>query len=165
RPVADEIPVAGQPPMAMEEAKARYKRVRIDELHDRVEVVEAVLERRPREDEREARRESLDDAACLRLPILDPLPLVEDHEVPARSLDVEDVPENLLVIANGEERIARVALRTVLRRADHDLRAAVREAPNLAPPLRLERGGADNEHPAHVRLARQELRDADPLDR
>ncbi len=86
-------------------------------------------------------------------------------EIPWRPLDVEDVLQNLLVVADREELVARVALRAVLRRAEHDPGAASRETPDLAAPLRLERRRANDEHLVDVRLPRQELRYPDSLDR
>src|ERR1019366_3251376 len=75
--------------MPMKKAKAGAEPMGVDEGDHRVQVIEPVLQRRARQHESEARGQSLDDPAGLRLPVLDALPLVEDDEVPASLLDVQ----------------------------------------------------------------------------
>ena len=79
-------------------------------------------------------------------------------------LDVQDVFEDLLVVAYREERIPRVGARAVAGRSSDDAGAAPREPLYLAPPLRLQRRRTHDEHLANAGFAREELGDADPLD-
>src|SRR5580658_6347179 len=118
----------------------------VDEGDHRMEIVQSVLERRACQDEREPRAQSLDDPAGLRLPVLDALPLVEDDEVPADLLDVQDVLQDLLVVANGEEGVATLGPSAAARGPAHELGRAVGEPLDLAAPLRLQRRRAYDEH-------------------
>ena len=53
----------------------------VDELDDGMELLEAVLERRAGQDHRVFRVDLLDGFGAARLPIFDPLRLVEDHHL------------------------------------------------------------------------------------
>ena len=92
----------------VEEAEAGTESPVVDELHDRVQLIKSVFERRSAESQRESRPQSLDDAARLGLPIFDPLPFVDDDQIPSDSLDIEDVAQDLFVVADREERFAPV---------------------------------------------------------
>src|SRR2546428_7372604 len=63
----------------------------VNELHDGIQFVEPVFERRARQHEREPRTKPLDHAAGLRFPVLDALAFVENDEVPIHPFDREDV--------------------------------------------------------------------------
>src|SRR5947207_11142813 len=80
-------------------SKRRAEPPVVDELHDRIQFVQPVFERRARQHEREPRTKPLDHAAGLRFPVLDALALVEDDEVPIYPFDREDVTTHLLVVA------------------------------------------------------------------
>ena len=151
--------------MAMEEAEGRRQAAVVDELDHRVEVVQAVLQRRAGQHQGEGRAEALDDPGRFRFPVLDPLPFVEDYQVPADPLDGQDVAEHLLVVADGEEAVVVVLPCPLGGAADDKLHGAVGEAANLAPPLRLERGGADHQHLADAGLAGENFGGAYALDR
>ncbi len=119
----------------------------------------------PLEHQGERRLEALDDPGRLRLPVLDPLPFVEDDQVPADPLDGQDVAEHLLVVADGEEAVVVVLPGPLGGAADDKLHAAVGEAVDFAPPLRFQRGGADHQHAADAGLAGEDLGHAHALDR
>ena len=70
-------------PVAVEEAEGGPQPPFVDELHDRVELVQAVFQRRAREHQGERRAQPLDDPAGLGFPVLDALAFVEDDQVPA----------------------------------------------------------------------------------
>src|SRR5205814_5156868 len=72
-------------------SKRRAEPPVVDELHDRIQFVEPVFERRARQHEREPRTKPLDHAAGLRFPVLDALAFVENDEVPIHPFDREDV--------------------------------------------------------------------------
>src|SRR6185369_235836 len=74
------------------EAEERAEDRRIEELDDRVDLVDAVLDRRAGQDEGVGAREALDGLGGLALPVLDPLCLVEDDDV--RS----ETPHDLLAV-------------------------------------------------------------------
>src|ERR1700728_4110128 len=114
--------------MAMQKAKTGSKSVRVDE---------PVLERRAGQDERKPRSQPIDDATGLRLPVLDALPFVKNDEIPARLLDVQDVLQDLLGVADGEKLVARVGSGAAARGSAHELGAASGESLDLALPLRL----------------------------
>ena len=80
-------------------------------------------------------------------------------------LDRAQVAQHLLVVADREECLARVLRRALGHRAEHDLAAALREPFDLASPLRLDRRRAHDQHLLDLGLAREQLRDADRLDR
>src|SRR5262249_30415831 len=106
--VAEHLPLLVEDAVLTEEAEARTEPAVVDELPAGVQLAEPVLQRRARQHQGEARLEPLDDAARLRLPVLDALPLVQDDEVPRHLLDGEDVLEDLLVVTNREEAAATV---------------------------------------------------------
>ena len=80
----------------------------VDELHDRKEIVEPILERRAGEHQREGRAQALHGLRRLCLPVLDALALVQNDQVPFRALDRQDVAQHLLVIADREEALVLV---------------------------------------------------------
>ena len=63
------------------EAEQRTQQAGIEVLHDRVDLVDAVLDRRAGQHERIGRRQRLHRARRLGVPVLDPLRLVEDDDV------------------------------------------------------------------------------------
>ena len=151
--------------MAVEEAKGRRQPAVVDELHDAVQIVQPVLQRRARQHQGERGLQALDHVAGLGFPVLDPLALVQNDQVPLDLLDGQDVAQHLLVVADGEEAVVVVLRGPVRGAADHQLAVAVAEPLDFVSPLRLERRRADDQHLTDVGLARQQLGNADPLDR
>src|SRR5260370_17978276 len=68
--------------MMVVKTKRRAKPPVVDELHDRIQFVEPVFERRARQHEREPRTKPLDHAAGLPFPVLDALPFLQNDKVP-----------------------------------------------------------------------------------
>jgi hypothetical protein len=163
--VAQDLAALVGDPVAVEETEGRTQPPVVEELHDREEIVEAILQGRPREHQREARPEALDDPARLGFPVLDALPLVEHDQVPASGLHGREVPEHLLVVDDREEGVCLVLGHPLGGASQHELAGALREPLHLGRPLGLERSGANDEDPRDAGLARQELRRADALDR
>ena len=104
------------------EAEQRPEQLRIEVLDDRVELVDAVLDRRAGQHEGVRRAQRLDPARRLCLPVLDALRLVEHDDVGREeAVDVVGVAKHLLVVDDGEE--GRLAIgRKALRRADPNTR-------------------------------------------
>jgi hypothetical protein len=94
--------------VAVEEVKGRGQTPIVDELRHGVQLIQAVLQRRAGQHQREGRLQALDDVAGLGLPVLDALALVQDDQVPLDSFDGQDVAEHLFVIADREERVVAV---------------------------------------------------------
>ena len=108
--VAEHLALLVHDAVAVEEAKRRAQPAVIDELHDGVQLVEPVFQRRARQHEREPRAQPLDDAAGLRLPVLDALAFVQNDQIPLHAFDRQDVAQHLLVVADGEEAVVGVLL-------------------------------------------------------
>src|SRR5438105_63628 len=124
----------------------------VDELHDGIQFVEPVFERRARQHQREPRTKPLDHAAGLRYPVLDALAFVENDEVPIHPFDREDVTQHLFVVAYGKEAVVGVLGASRGDAADDQLAIAVTEAPDFVPPLRFHRSGTDDEHLQYASL-------------
>ena len=163
--VAEDFAFLVRDAMAVEEPERRTESPVVDELHDREEIVEPILERRAGEHEREWRAQALHGLGRLRLPVLDALALVQNDQVPLCALDRQDVTQHLLVVADGEEAPVLVLRGALFGAAEHDLTVAFREAQDLAAPLGLDRRGAHDQDFADVRLPREQLGHADTLNR
>ena len=85
--VAQHLSLLVDDAMPVEKAKAGAQPAVVDELHDRIQIVQPVFQRRAREHQGESRPQALDDVAGLGLPVLDPLPFVENDQVPGDALD------------------------------------------------------------------------------
>src|SRR5438034_9341820 len=120
------------------ETKRRAKPPVVDKLHNRVQVVEPVFERRARQHEGEPRTKTFDHAAGLRLPVLDALAFVQDNEIPIYASDRQDVAQHLLVIAHGEEAVVGVLYAPLCNAAGDQLTIASAEALDFVPPLRFQ---------------------------
>ena len=138
--------------------KRRPELALVHELDHREQIVEAILERRAGERERETGAQPLDDLRGLRLPVLDPLRLVENDQIPRHLFDGEDVSEYLLVVAHRVERIFRaVLLGSRGSRSRHKVRGPRTESFDLGLPLPFHRGGTNDEHLRDADLSREEL--------
>ena len=152
-------------PVAIEEPEGRHQPAVVDELDHRIELIEPIFQGRSGKHEGKRRTERFDDAGGLRFPVLDPLPLVENDQVPAAFLDAENVAEHLLVVADGEEAIVFILGRPLAGAAHYKLHVAVGKTANLVSPLRFHRSGADDQHLADLGLAGENLGHAHALDR
>ena len=87
------------------EAEQRAEQRRVEEIHQRIQFVDAVLDGRAGEDESIAAAQALDGLGGLGAPVLDALRFVQHHDVrPQPVVDVQRVGQHLLVIDDGEER-------------------------------------------------------------
>src|SRR5262249_4502779 len=96
----------------------------VNELHHRVQVFQAILERRAGKNQREGGAQPLDHASCLRFPVFDPLSFIENDQVPLHLLDVENVAQDLFVVADREEAVLSVLLAAMGGGAGDELRIA-----------------------------------------
>ena len=130
------------------EAKQRSQEIGVQELDDRVDLVDAVLERRAGQHEGVPALEPLHRVRGLGVPVLDALGLVEDHDVgPKRIEKVLSIRHDLLVVTQREEGAAPVGRAPRRPGAGHDGRREVGELGDLLLPLGLERRGRDHEDP------------------
>ena len=87
------------------EPEQRAEQRRVEEVHQRIQLVNAVLDGRAGEDEGIAAAQALDGLGGLGAPVLDALRFVQHHDVgPQPLVDLQRVGEHLLVIDDGEER-------------------------------------------------------------
>jgi hypothetical protein len=135
------------------EPPERTEEVRVRHLHQAVEVVEPVLERRAREHEGEAAPDALHHRGRARAPVLDALRLVDDEQVRGEVEDLPLVGADELVARDEDRRRIGVESAALLAPARHHgdvLLRELRELPDLAQPLVLQRRGAHNERPPHL---------------
>ena len=146
------------------EAEQRPDQLRIEELDDGIELVDAVLDRRAGQYEGVGRAQRLDPSRRLGLPVLDALRLVEHDDVRRENgVDVVGVGEHLLVVDDVEEDGLAVGGEALRARAEHRFRRALGEAGDLLLPLGLERGRADHQHARDVLALGQQLAGRDRL--
>jgi len=88
--------------VSIEETEGRSQEVFVDKTGNGEEIFQAVFERRPGEDQGKGRSEGFDNPAGFGLPVFDPLPLIQDDEVPGCPFDQFDVPDNLFIIADRD---------------------------------------------------------------
>ena len=154
-PVRQPIQVAEprRPPLLVQfvvvavEPEQRSEDRRVEELEDRIHLVDAVLERRAGQHECVRAPQHLDRARGLGVPVLDALRLVEHDDVGTELLfDRPKVHSDLFVVAEREEGRTSVHLAPRIRPAEDDLELEVGEQPDLLRPLALERGRRHDEH-------------------
>ena len=147
------------------EAEQRSEEIGVEELDDRVDLVDAVLERRAGEHEGVPALELLHRIRGLGLPVLDALGLVEDHDVgPERVEKLVAVRHDLLVVAEREEGMAPVGGEPRGVAAEHDGRGEVGELGDLLLPLGFQRRGRDHEDALDSAQAPQQRAGGDGLD-
>ena len=84
----------------------RTQQGRVEEVHQRIQLVNAVLDGRAGEDESVTAAQALDGLGGLGAPVLDPLRFVQHDDVgPQPVVDLQRVGEHLLIIDDGEERL------------------------------------------------------------
>ena len=122
------------------EAEQRAQQARVKVLHDRIDLVDAVLDRRAGENERIGRCQRLHRARRLGLPVLDALRLVQDDDVGLqRAVDVGGVDDDLLVVHHREELGVGILREPRVTRAGDQQRGGTAEAGDLLLPLALQR--------------------------
>ena len=147
-----QIPVAQQPapfihdPVPIEKPKCRPETAIVDEFNNRIEFIQSILKGRAGKYQGKRGFEGFDDAAGLGGPILDALAFVQDYQVPGHTLNGHYISQYLLVIADGEKRVALVLGRPLLGTTEHQSATAVAEALDLRLPLGFQRSRADDQH-------------------
>ena len=144
--VPSELDRAGERPL---ERLAGAEQARVDEVHDRPELSEAVLDRCPREGERTATRDAPERAMSLRPWVLRVLRLVEDQPVPLDLRQRVDVPgrdvvrghDDVALLRGGDEGAADEPARPVMQVHAQPRR----EARDLACPLLCDAHRGDDE--------------------
>ena len=137
----------------------------VHDLHQGVEVLQAVLQRGAAEHEGVARGDALDRRGDLGAPVLDALGLVQDHQVRAQDLvDDADIAQDQLVVDDEEAPAAPVLHGPPGRGARHHLGLLAGELADLAGPLVFEGGRADHQDALHLRLPVQPSRGGDGLE-
>ena len=146
-----EVAIADDPPVVVkllvlgEEAKRRPEAKTVHELHDRVQLFEAVLQRRAGQHDRVLRRELLDRPRGARLPVLDALRFVQNDQVRPPAMDRFQVAMQHFVVDDFEERVGLVEALAGGGEALDDDGVAGGELLDFLFPLVLERGGCDDE--------------------
>src|SRR5262249_16007884 len=147
------------------QAEGRAQPEAIDELHDGYEFLETIVQRRPREHDGVRRGDPLHTAGNAGAPVLDALGLVENHLVLRPTVNEIEVRVHRFVVEDLEEALPPKPLRARGAQAADDLNGPADEALDLALPLMLERGGADDEHALDAEMAGHDLGGGDRLDR
>ena len=128
------------------QAPFRLQREVVDPLDDRRELVEPVLHRRAGQHEAVRRIQALHGECGLGRPVLDPLGLVEHDDVRRPVANDVDVTNELLVVPQEESAATRLERGAALGgRPVDDGGGRVGEELPLTKPLRLERGGNDEQ--------------------
>ena len=99
----------------VEEAEHRPEAEAVDELDDRVQLFQPVLQRRAGQHDGVLRVELLDALGGARLPVLDPLGLVEDHHVRLPAADRRQVAADDVVVGDLVEGVGGVQFRPAVR--------------------------------------------------
>lgn len=149
------------------EAEQRAEHGGIEEIHQRMQLVDAVLDGRAGQHEGVAALEALDGLARLGVPILDALRLVEHHHVgPQARVDIQGVAHHLLEVGHREKRrVVAVAGQAGVAFSVHELVGQRGEALDLLFPLALERGGRDGQHATRLAQPVEQRAGGDGLDR
>ena len=130
----------------MQKAKRRPESMRVDELHDGNQFFEAVFKRRAGEYDRIGRADLFNATRGPRVPILDALRLVQNHQIGRPRLNEIKITMHRIVVHDLEEARDRELLRAARPQAADHAHAALDEAGNLAFPLVFERGRTNHQH-------------------
>ena len=103
--VADDLADLVADLMFVQQAKRRAEAEAIDKLHDRDQLFEAILERRPGKDDGVWRGDALDAAGGAGGPVLDALRFIEDDEVGPPRPDQVEVAVDGVVVGDLEESV------------------------------------------------------------
>ena len=162
------------------ETEERAEQRGIEEIHQRIKLVDAVLDGRAGEDEGVAAAKAFDGLGGFGAPVFDALGFVEHDDVGLEALvHFERIGEHLLVVDDGEEggvgggglgvaRAARtggvVGFEALAAGAEDELIGEVGEALDLLFPLGFERGGRDDENAPGLAETMQQRAGGDGLD-
>ena len=145
-------------------APERAEHLRVDHLHQAVQILKSVFQRRAGEHEGVAAGNALDRAGDPGAPVLDALGLVHDHQVRAQGfVEHRQVAQDEFVVDDVEGGVAPVLDTPFRHRSLDDLRLQPGEPFDLPRPLVLERGRADDQHPPHPLVLAQPDRRTDGL--
>src|SRR5262245_26944672 len=156
-PVPGQVPLGVLHPVLVQELVRRPEPPIVHELHDRVQLFQPVLQRRPGEDDRVPALQLLDGPRRLRLPVLDPLRLVEHNDVRPPGVHQVQVADHLFVVDQLVERVLRVQLLAGFLQSLDDLYGAVGELADLPLPLVLDRRRGHDQNAADPPLASEQL--------
>ena len=149
--------------VGMPQAPGRAQSMLIDILNDGYQLFEPVFQRRPGQHNGVGTLNALQGARGNRVPVLDPLRLIDNHDIGGPGADRVQIAGNHIVVDDFAES-ARCVLRSARgsQAADHQ-RLAVAEALNFFLPLMFERRGTDDQHAFHAEMPRQQLGRCDGL--
>lgn len=139
--------------------------VGIDDLHQRVQVIEPVFNGRTRQDERKARRDLLNRPRRLGAEVLRALRLVVDDDVGVELLQLTELTPGELVVQNLVRRIRPERMTTADGAPTHHDRAHSGEPLDLTSPLVLQRRQRDHDHARRFAACAQQLTRGDGLSR
>ena len=122
-------------------------------------------ERGAGEHESVGRGDLLHAAGGSRVPVLDALRLVEDHEIRRPCRDQVEVPVHRVVVGDLVEALRPESLFAAPTGAPDDTDRPVDDPGDLPLPLVLERGRTHDEHALHAEVAGDDLDGGDRLDR
>jgi len=128
-------------------AEERAQHLRIQHGHQRIDVINAVLQRRAGQHKHIAALELFHGLRGLGVPVLDALRLVQDHAVWLQHrIDQRSVAHDLLVVGQrekGRPLIRRLACGAVTK---HGQEGEIGKEPDLLFPLGFQRGRRNHEH-------------------
>ncbi len=129
----------------MEEAVGGAKAMRVDKVDHVIKFVQTILQRCARQDQCKSRLQKFEDTTRFGFPVLDPLPLIQNDQVPRDGSDGGFVAHDLFVVGNFEERVREVLIDPLGGGSQNDLASASTKAMDFTPPLALERRRADHQ--------------------
>ena len=151
--------------MRVEEAERGAKLAVVDELHYRIQLVQPVFQGRACQYEGKGRTQGLDHLRGPGLPVLDPLSLVEDDQVPWHRFNGKEIPEHLLVIGDRVECPAAIQSRPFTQGTYHDLACPLGCPLNFQDPLGFHGSRADHQDARDPLFPRKQLGGPDALER
>ncbi len=163
--VADSPAVLVHMLMFREEAKHGAQPEAVHELHNGMELLQAVLQGRPGQHDGVPGVQPLNALGPPGLPVLDPLGFVEDHDLGTPGANGVQVPVHYVIIDDLVERRVTVQIGPPGQCSLHDRRRTVAELLDLLLPLVLERSRADDQDPLDPGHLREDLAGGNRLDR
>ena len=165
-----EIPVTGDAPgviahlVLVEQAPGRAQPVPVDELDDRNQLLQPVLQRGAGQHESVGALDALQRPRRDRVPVLDALGFVGDHDVRGPLPDEFEVARDGVVGGDLPCAGRRVLLPACRLAASDHHGAMTAEARKLDLPLMLERRGADDQHAFRAEMSGEYFGGGDRLD-
>src|SRR5438034_9865218 len=150
--------------MVMKQPIGWSQPILIHKLDDGDQFLQAILQRRAREHDGIGRDDFFDGASGTRIPVLDPLSLVQYDQVGRPAPDQVQVAMDGVVIGDLEEtRIGELLLSARPKTANH-LRGPADELIDFPLPLVLERSRADDQDALYAKEAGHDFRGRNGLD-